>query len=108
MRRHRWLRRIVILTLLLVIGVVVLSPDHKMDFSGIVDGELQAVDIGEEAEEFLDEAKQKYQQYSTEFVEEANDAINEAVESAVESASESFFDSMKKAAADFFQNLLPE
>lgn len=107
MRKHKWLRRIVILALLLVIGLVVLSPDHKMDFSGVMDGKIQAADIGEEAEAFLDEAKEKYQQYSTEFVEEANDAINEAVESAVESASESFFDSMKKAVSDFFENLLP-
>ena len=59
--------------------------------------------IGVETEDFIEEAKQKYQQYSTEFVEGANEAINEAVESAVSSAAQSFFDSIRQTIEGFFK-----
>ena len=61
-----------------------------------------------EAGDFIEQAKEKYQQYSTGFVEEANEAINEAVENAVTDAAHNFFDSMQSAVADFFKDLLPK
>ena len=61
-----------------------------------------------EAGDFIEQAKEKYQQYSTGFVEEANEAINEAVENAVTDAAHNFFDSMQGAVADFFKDLLPK
>ncbi len=164
MRKHKWLRRIVILALLFVIGMVFLSPERRQGvarFTGaakevqagekgeeavvgwmierIAAGEVELADegsirqtlaagerelgvtltdenreraveflqtlgnIGVETEDFIEEAKQKYQQYSTEFVEGANEAINEAVESAVSSAAQSFFDSIRQTIEDFFK-----
>ena len=74
---------------------------------GIV-GFLQTLgNIGVETEDFIDQAKKKYQQYSVGFVEEANEAINEAVESAVSEAAHNFFDSIRQAVKDFFGNLIP-
>ena len=166
MRKHKWLRRIFILALLFVIGMVFLSPERRQGvarFTGaakevqagekgeeavvgwmierIAAGEVDLADessirqtlaagerelgvtltdenreraveflqtlgnIGVETEDFIEEAKQKYQQYSTEFVEGANEAINEAVESAVSSAAQSFFDSIRQTIEDFFKNL---
>lgn len=61
-----------------------------------------------EAGDFIEQAKEKYQKYSTGFVEEANEAINEAVEDAVTDAAHHFFDSMQSAVEDFFKNLLPK
>ena len=174
MRKHKWRRRIIILVLAMILGMIILSPDRKVnnqvsdaaadlptgtDMSGvenraggaadtavssgfpvvavdnhdedkkgeetivgwmidrIASGEVelsdegsirQALDdaerelsvslteesknrivgflqtlgsIGVETEDFIDQAKQKYQEYSVEIVEEANEAINEAVES---------------------------
>lgn len=184
MRRHKWLRRIVILALLFLLGMMLLSPDRKkakktaedvsagdsdartdaaeeenagggseaaaqMDqtvvgwvIDKVAAGEIELSDensvrqaleeaerefeislaaedeerivgflqtlgnVGAEAEDFIGQAKQKYQQYSTELVEEANESINEAVEDAVTDAAESFFDSIKQTVSDFFTNLL--
>lgn len=53
---------------------------------------LDSIETG--AGDFIEQAKQMYVRYSTEFVEEANDAINGAVESAVESAVRNFFQSI--------------
>ena len=157
MRKHKWLRRIVVLALLFVIGMIFLSPERRQGiarFTGaakeeeavvgwmierIAAGEVELADessirqtlaagerelgvtltdenreravgflqtlgnIGVETEDFIEEAKQKYQQYSTEFVEGANEAINEAVESAVSSAAQSFFDSIRQTIEDFFK-----
>lgn len=64
--------------------------------------------IGVETEDFIGQAKEKYQTYSTGFVEEANEAINDAVEGAVTSAARNFFDNIRQAAGDFFKNLIPE
>ena len=65
---------------------------------------LDAIEVG--AEDFMDQAKDLYQKYSTKLVNQANDAINEAVESAVEEAVNSFFQSLKQTVTDFFKNLL--
>ena len=63
--------------------------------------------IGVGTEDFINQAKEKYQKYGTEFVEEANEAINEAVESAATSAAQNFFESIRQAVGDFFKNLIP-
>lgn len=64
--------------------------------------------IGVETGDFIDQAKEKYQEYSAGFVEEANEAINDAVEHAVTNAAQNFFDSIRQAAGDFFRDLIPE
>lgn len=199
MRKHKWRRRIIILVLAMILGMIILSPDRKVnnqvsdaaadlptgtDMSGvenraggaadtavssgfpvvavdnhdedkkgeetivgwmidrIASGEVelsdegsirQALDdaerelsvslteesknrivgflqtlgsIGVETEDFIDQAKQKYQEYSVEIVEEANEAINEAVESTVSEAAQNFFDSLRQTVKDFFVNLV--
>ena len=65
---------------------------------------LDAIEVG--AEDFMDQAKDLYQKYSTKLVNQANDAINEAVGSAVEDAVNSFFQSLKQTVTDFFKSLL--
>lgn len=179
MGRHKWLRRIVILALLFVFGMMILSPEDEKEggvvqgasenrtggkagtgntvgvpavqadqtivgwlIDRIADGEVELSDensvrqaleeaeaefevslteadeekiigflqtlgsVGVEAEGFIEQAKLKYRQYSTELVEEANESINEAVEGAVTDAAESFFDSIGKTVSDFFTNLI--
>lgn len=199
MRKHKWRRRIIILVLAMILGMIILSPDRKVnnqvsdaaadlptgtDMNGvenrtggaedtavssgfpvvavdnhaedkkgeetivgwmidrIASGEVelsdegsirQALDdaerelsvslteesknrivgflqtlgsIGVETEDFIDQAKQKYQEYSVEIVEEANEAINEAVESTVSEAAQNFFDSLRQTVKDFFVNLV--
>lgn len=64
--------------------------------------------IGVETGDFIDQAREKYQEYSAGFVEEANEAINDAVEHAVTNAAQNFFDSIRQAAGDFFRDLIPE
>lgn len=64
---------------------------------------LDSIEVG--AADFIDQAKQMYQKYSEDIVEEANDTINEAVEGAVESAVQNFFESISKSVQDFFRNL---
>lgn len=63
--------------------------------------------VGVETEGFIDQAKEKYQKYSAELVEEANEAINEAVEEAVTSTAQNFFDSIRQAVGGFFKSLIP-
>lgn len=199
MRKHKWRRRIIILVLAMILGMIILSPDRKVnnqvsdaaadlptgtDMNGvenraggaadtavssgfpvgavdnhdedkkgeetivgwmidrIASGEVelsdegsirQALDdaerelsvslteesknrivgflqtlgsIGVGTEDFIDQAKQKYQEYSVEIVEEANEAINEAVESTVSEAAQNFFDSLRQTVKDFFVNLV--
>lgn len=65
---------------------------------------LDTIEVG--AEDFMEQAKDLYQKYSTDLVEQANDAINEAVEDAVEGAVSHFFHSLKQTVSDFFTNLL--
>ena len=64
---------------------------------------LDSIEVG--AADFIDQAKQMYQKYSEDIVEEANETINEAVEGAVESAVQNFFESISQSVQDFFQNL---
>lgn len=65
---------------------------------------LDAIEVG--AEDFMDQAKDLYQKYSTKLVNQANEAINEALESAVKDAVSSFFQSLKQTVTDFYNNLL--
>lgn len=65
---------------------------------------LDSVEVG--ATDFIDQAKQMYQKYSEDIVEEANETINEAVEGAVESAVQNFFESISQSVQDFFRNLI--
>lgn len=53
---------------------------------------LDTIETG--AGDFIGQAKQMYQKYGTEFVEEANDAINGAVKNAAKDAVQSFFQSL--------------
>lgn len=64
---------------------------------------LDSIEAG--AADFIDQAKQMYQKYSEDIVEEANETINEAVEGAVESAVQNFFESISQSVQDFFRNL---
>ncbi|MCH5263209.1 MAG: hypothetical protein J1F42_09875 [Lachnospiraceae bacterium] len=53
---------------------------------------LDTVESG--AGDFVEQARQMYQKYGTEFVEQANDAINGAVKNAAKDAVRSFFESI--------------
>lgn len=100
MRKHKWRRRLFFLVVFVLIGVVVLTPDRTREkYTGA---------IGVETEDFIEQTREKYQTYSEDFVEEANEAINEAVEGAAASAARSFIDNIRQAAGDFFENLIPE
>lgn len=83
---------------------VSLSAADKDKVTGFLQT-LGNVEVG--TEDFIEQAKEKYQEYSVELVEGANEAINEAVESAVANAAENFFDSVKETVSDFFRNLIP-
>lgn len=50
--------------------------------------------IEEGADDFIEQAKQMYQKYSAEFVEQANDTIKGAFKNAVRDGIRSFFDSL--------------
>ncbi|MDE6845439.1 MAG: DUF1002 domain-containing protein [Lachnospiraceae bacterium] len=76
------------------------NKDRIVDFMQTLD----AIEV--EAEDFMDQAKEMYRKYSTQFVEEANTAINEAVGNVVEGAAKNFFESIKQSAQDFFKNLI--
>lgn len=81
-----------------------LTEDNKDKVTGF----LQTLgNIGVETEDFIEQAKEKYQKYSAGFVEEANEAINDAVESAVTSAAQNFIESIRQTVGDFFRNLIP-
>lgn len=64
---------------------------------------LDSIEVG--ASDFIDQAKQMYQKYSEDIVEEANETINEAVEDAVENAVQNFFESISQSVQEFFRNL---
>lgn len=81
-----------------------LTDENKDKIVGFMQT-LDSIEVG--AADFMEQAKQMYQKYSVELVEEANAAINEAVEGAVESALKSFFYNVRQGVADFFKNLLP-
>lgn len=64
---------------------------------------LDSIEVG--ASDFIDQAKQMYQKYSEDIVEEANETINEAVEGAVENVVQNFFESISQSVQEFFRNL---
>ena len=68
-----------------------LSEENKVRVVGFMQT-LDTIESG--AGDFMEQAKQMYQKYSTEFVEEANDAINGAVKNAAKDAVQSFFQSL--------------
>lgn len=68
-----------------------LSEETKVRVVGFMQT-LDTIETG--AGDFIEQAKQMYRKYSTEFVEEANDAINGAVENAIESAVKNFVQSI--------------
>ena len=106
MGRHKRLRRMIILVILIICGV------FTWNRSGISERHADGAASGEQVvdtltEDFIEPAKEKYRQYSTSLVEETNAAIGEAVESAVASAAQSFFESMKETVEDFVLQLVP-
>lgn len=68
-----------------------LSEENKVRVIGFMQT-LDTIESG--AGDFIQQAKQMYLKYSTEFVEEANDAINGAVKNAAKDAVQSFFKSL--------------
>lgn len=68
-----------------------LSEENKARVVGFMQT-LDTIEVG--AGDFMERAKQMYQKYGTEFVEEANDAINGAVKNAVKDGIRSFFQSI--------------
>lgn len=70
---------------------IALSEENKARIVGFMQT-LSTIETG--AGDFMEQAKQMYQKYSTEFVEETNDAINEAVENAVTDAAKNFLQSI--------------
>ena len=68
-----------------------LSEENKARVVGFMQT-LDTIEVG--AGDFMERAKQMYQKYGTEFVEEANDAINGAVKNAAKDGIRSFFQSI--------------
>lgn len=101
MRKHKWRRRLFLLVFSVLIGVIVLTPDRMRE-------EPIANTAVSETADLIDQAKEKYQTYGEDFVEDANEAINDAVEGAVTSAARNFIDNIRQAAGDFFKNLILE
>lgn len=57
---------------------------------------MQKLDTIEEgADDFMEQARQMYEKYSNEVVEQANDTINEAFKNALKDGTQSFIDSIK-------------
>lgn len=50
--------------------------------------------VEESADDFIDRAKQMYQKYSAEFVEQANDTIKSALKNAAKEAARGFFEGL--------------
>lgn len=82
-----------------------LTEDEKNKVTGFL-RTLGTIEI--ETGDFIEQAKAKYEKYSTGFVEEANEAINDAVGKAVSDAAHNFVDSIQSAVEDFFKNLIPK
>ncbi|MDE6386993.1 MAG: DUF1002 domain-containing protein [Lachnospiraceae bacterium] len=81
---------------------ITLTEENKKRIVGFMQT-LDSIEV--EAEDFMEQAKEMYQKYSTELVEEANTAINKAVGSVVESAAKNFFESIKQSVQNFIKNL---
>lgn len=69
-----------------------LSEENKVRVVGFMQ-KLDTIETG--ADDFMEQAKQMYESYSTEFVEQANDTINGAFKNALKDGTQSFFDSLK-------------
>lgn len=83
---------------------ITLTEENKSRIVGFMQT-LDSIEVG--AEDFMDRAKEMYQKYSTELVEEANSAINNAVGNAVKGAAKNFFGNVRQAVENFFKNLIP-
>lgn len=71
----------------------------------VVDTMEKLEDLGFSSEAILDKAETLYQQYGADFAEHADEVIKDAVKGAVKNAANSFWEGLKSAVADFFQNL---
>lgn len=71
-----------------------LTEENKVRVVGFMQ-KLDTIETG--ADDFIEQAKQMYESYSTEFVEQANDTINGAFKNAVKDGAQSFFDSIKQS-----------
>ena len=69
-----------------------LSEENKVRVVGFMQ-KLDTIEAG--ADDFMEQAKQMYESYSTEFVEQANDTINGAFKNALKDGTRSFLDSLK-------------
>lgn len=83
---------------------ITLTEENKDRIVGFMQT-LDTVEVG--TEDFITQAQEMYQKYSTELVEEANTAINKAVGNVVEGAAESFIESIRQSLRSFFANLIP-
>lgn len=70
---------------------ITLSEENKVRVIGFMQ-KLDTIEAG--ADDFIEQAKQMYESYGIEFVEQANDTINGAFKNAVKDGTKSFFDSM--------------
>ena len=68
-----------------------LTEENKVRVIGFMQ-KLDTIETG--ADDFMEQAKQMYESYSTEFVEQANDTINGAFKNALKDGARSFFDSI--------------
>lgn len=72
---------------------ITLTEENK---DRVVNFMLKLDTIEEEAGDYMEQAKELYRKYSTEFVEEANDTINGKLKNALKDAVHSFFQSFMK------------
>ena len=70
---------------------VTLSEESKARMIGFMQ-KLDTIEAG--ADDFIEQAKEMYEKYGVEFVEQANDTINDAFKNAVRDGTRSFIDSM--------------
>ncbi len=83
---------------------ITLTEENKSRIVGFM-RTLDSIEVG--AEDFMDQAKEMYQKYSTELVEEADSAINNAVGNAVKKAAKNFWWNVRQAVENFIKNLIP-
>ena len=70
---------------------ITLSEENKVRVIGFMQ-KLDTIETG--ADDFIEQAKEMYERYGVEFVEQANDTINGAFKNALKDGTRSFFDSM--------------
>ena len=70
---------------------ITLSEENKVRVIGFMQ-KLDTIEAG--ADDFIEQAKEMYERYGIEFVEQANDTINGAFKNALKDGTQSFFDSM--------------